>query len=149
MTTLLNSAVTDQVRQMFAESLKQPVALLFFGQEQAACDYCEDTLQLAQEVAALSDQIHLSAYDLDTHADLARQYHVDKAPTLVIAGRDGDVVHDYGIRLAGIPAGHEFSSLIHGIILVSGRESGLSTSTRQFLDELKQPVHLQVFVTPT
>jgi glutaredoxin-like protein len=56
---------------------------------------------------------------------------------------------DYGVRLAGIPSGHEFSSLIQDLILVSGRDSGLSAETRKALDDLDKPVLLQVFVTPT
>ena len=63
--------------------------------------------------------------------------------------RDGDVRTDYGVRFAGIPSGHEFSTLIHDLILVSGRDSGLSPETRAFLKGLEKPVHLQVFVTPT
>ena len=54
-----------------------------------------------------------------------------------------------GIRYAGIPSGHEFSSLIHDLILVSGRDSGLGQETRNFLKSLDSPVLLQVFVTPT
>jgi glutaredoxin-like protein len=56
---------------------------------------------------------------------------------------------DYGVRFAGIPSGHEFSSLIEGLILVSGRDSGLSGEIRKQLRGLKNPVLLQVFVTPT
>jgi len=67
----------------------------------------------------------------------------------VLAGRDGDQILDFGVRYAGIPSGHEFSSLIHDLVLVSGRDSGLSEETRQFLSSLDQPVLLQVFVTPT
>jgi alkyl hydroperoxide reductase subunit AhpF len=146
-TRLLNEAIIDQVREVF-DQLKEPVELLFFGQE-AGCEYCEDTLQLVQEVVALSDKLGVRVHDLDRDASVAKQYKVDKAPGIVIAGRDGDQILDYGIRYAGIPAGHEFSSLIHDLILVSGRDSGLDAKTRQFLAGLKEPVLLQVFVTPT
>ncbi|MBI4928736.1 MAG: thioredoxin family protein, partial [Anaerolineae bacterium] len=54
-----------------------------------------------------------------------------------------------GIRFKGIPSGHEFTSLVNTLLIVSRRESGLSADTRQFLKELTQPIHLQVFVTPT
>jgi glutaredoxin-like protein len=67
----------------------------------------------------------------------------------VIAGVDGDQILDYGVRFAGIPSGHEFSSFIHDLILVSGRDSGLSAKAREYLKALDQPVLLQVFVTPT
>ncbi len=147
MTELLNAEIQQQVRGAF-NGLKEPVHLLFFGTSND-CEYCEDTRQLAQEVVNLSDKLSLGIHDLQTDAALAEQYHVDKAPTVVIAGRDGDTITDYHIRLAGIPAGHEFASLIQNILLVSSRDSGLSPATREFIKGLTQPVRLQVFVTPT
>jgi len=62
---------------------------------------------------------------------------------------DGEQILDYGIRYAGIPSGHEFSSLINEIILVSGRDSNLNKETREYLSTINQPVLMQVFVTPT
>lgn len=147
MANLLNTEITQQVRQIFAE-LKEPVQVLFFGQK-AGCDYCADTLELVEEVAALSDKLGITAYDLDDNQAIARQFHVDKAPMLVITGRDGDQIKDYGVRFAGIPSGHEFSTLIHDLVLVSGRDSGLDTMVRDFLKKLSEPVFLQVFTTPT
>jgi glutaredoxin-like protein len=100
-------------------------------------------------VVSLSDKLSVSVFDVEADAAVAARYHVEMTPGLVIAaeGEDGPV--DYGIRYAGIPSGHEFSSLIQDLILVSGRDSGLNEQTRQFLADLKEPVHLQVFVTPT
>lgn len=147
MTNILNEEVVSQVRDVF-EQIANPVEVLFF-ERQADCEYCGQTRQMVEEVTALSDKISLSIYDLDRDEAIARQYKVDKAPGIVIAGRDGDQVLDYGIRLSGIPAGHEFSSLIHDLILVSGRDSGLSEQTRLILKNLNRPIHLQVFVTPT
>jgi alkyl hydroperoxide reductase subunit AhpF len=88
-------------------------------------------------------------YDVEADRDMAERYRVDKTPGLVIAGRDGDQLTDFGIRFAGIPAGHEFGSLVHDLLLVSRRDSGLSDSTRAFLKGVSKPVLLQVFVTPT
>lgn len=145
--TLLDEEIRGQVREVF-EQLDQDVAVLYFG-KQNDCETCDDTLQLLQEVTGLSDKLSLAVYDLDTDADIARQYHVDKTPGIVIAAKDGDTITDYGVRYAGIPAGHEFSSLIHDLVLVSGRDSGLSQETRDLLKGIEQPVHMQVFVTPT
>ena len=144
---LLNENILSQIREVF-EQLGKPVEVMFFGSK-ADCEYCDDTLQLVGEVVAISDKLNLKKYDIDADAELARQYNVDKVPGLVIAARDGDQVTDYGVRLAGIPSGHEFSTLIHDLVLVSSRESGLSQETRRFLQDVKQPVLLQVFVTPT
>ncbi|HNT23239.1 MAG TPA: glutaredoxin family protein [Anaerolineales bacterium] len=145
---LLNDEVAGQVKDVFSNQLKHPVEILFFGSKDN-CEMCDETHKLLGEVTALSDKLHLTVYDLDENKSLASQYHVSMAPTIVVAGREGDQVTDYGVRFAGIPSGYEFSSLIQGLILVSGRDSGLAPATRQALKELKKPVLLQVFVTPT
>lgn len=145
--TLLDEEIRSQVQEVFKD-LNQDIAVLFFGKEQD-CDTCADTYQLLKEVSELSDKISLAEYDLEKDAEIAQQYHVDKAPGIVIAAKDGDQLTDYGVRYAGIPAGHEFSSLIHDFLLVSGRDSGLTQQTRDLLKKVEQPVLLQVFVTPS
>jgi alkyl hydroperoxide reductase subunit AhpF len=144
---LLNDDITRQVTEFF-QQLQEPVEVLYFGRKDD-CDYCDDTRHLLEELVETSDMLALNAYDLEDDAGLAEQYRVDKVPGIVIAGRDGDQILDYGIRYSGIPAGHEFSSLINTMVLVSSRDSGLDLQTRQVLAGLKKPVHLQVFVTPT
>ena len=54
-----------------------------------------------------------------------------------------------GIQFSGTPSGYEFSTLINDILAVSRRNSGLTETTRDFLKQLNQPVHLQLFVTPS
>lgn len=147
MTQLLNDDIVQQIREAFG-GLEHPVHLMFFGSK-INCPYCDDTRQLAEEVVAISDLLSMSVYDMETDFDLARKYHVDKVPSLVIAAKEGEQVTDFGVRLAGIPAGHEFSSLIQDILLVSARDSGLNPQTREMLKALEKPVVLQVFVTPT
>lgn len=147
MTNLLNADVKKQVSEAFGQ-LKGPVQIIFFGSKEQ-CEYCDDTLKLVEEVAALSDLLSVQAFDVDGDTEVAESYNVSLTPGLVIAavGEDGPI--DYGVRYAGIPSGHEFSSLIQDLLLVSGRDSGLSEQTRKFLAGLKEPVYLQVFVTPT
>jgi glutaredoxin-like protein len=147
MEKLLNEDIITQVEEAFG-NLNQPVQILFFGSEEN-CQFCDDTRKLAEEVVILSDKLSLDVYDLEEHQDLAEQFNVDKAPTLVIAGKNGVEPTDYGIRFAGIPSGHEFSSLIQDLLTVSAQDPALSEETLSYLDSLEEPVHLQVFVTPT
>ncbi len=145
MEKILDLQVSEQVRQAFNE-MQQPVEILYFGSE-TGCETCEAARQLLEEVAALDDRIGLSLHESD---DPARaKFGIDKSPTIVIAARDGDQITDLGIRFGGIPSGHEFSTLISDIVLVSRRDSGLSQKTRDFLKGLTSPLLLQVFVTPT
>ena len=147
MATLLNADVVKQIEDAFTP-MKESVHILYFGQKEN-CDYCPDTQQLLEEVVVISDKLSIDVYDLNDDADVAEKFNVDKAPGIVIAAKDGETVSDYGIRYAGIPSGHEFTSLIQDILLVSGRDSGLAQETRDFLKALTEPVLLQVFVTPT
>ncbi|MEI7848312.1 MAG: hypothetical protein WCK35_21110 [Chloroflexota bacterium] len=94
--------------------------------------------------------LSLSIHDIDAEYDLALHYKVQgKAPAIVIAARDGEQITDYGIRYLGVPAGHEFSTLIQDLLLVSGRDSGLTQQLRTYIKSLTKPLHLEVFVTPT
>ena len=147
MAELLNADVVKQIEDAFAP-MKEAVHIMYFGQKEN-CDYCADTQKLLEEVAVISEKLSLEIYDLDKDADLAKKFNVDKAPGIVITAKDGKTISDYGVRYAGIPSGHEFTSLIQDILLVAGRDSGLMQETRDFLKELTEPVLLQVFATPT
>ncbi len=148
MTSMLDESIQTQVKEVFA-GLQHPVEILFFGSSQENCPYCEDTRQLLVEVSALSEHLNVRSYDIDQDAELALQYKVEGVPAFVLVGREGEQLMDYGIRYKGIPAGHEFSSLINDLLLVSRRDLNLGPETRKFLQELDQPIHLQVFVTPS
>lgn len=145
---MLNEDIQRQISDIFTE-LQEPVEVLFFGSQSTNCEYCGETQQLLEEVIALSERLSLTVKDFDQDSDLAKQYRVEAVPTFVILGKDGTQLLDYGIRFMGIPAGHEFTSLINDLLMVSKRESNLSPETRAYLATLKKPVHLQVFVTPT
>ncbi|MCB0291384.1 MAG: thioredoxin family protein [Calditrichaeota bacterium] len=125
------------------QDLDQPVRILNFSQEME-CNYCKETRQLLEELAALSDKITLEVYDLIKDQEVAEQFGIDKLPATVVMGEK-----DYGIRLYGIPSGFEFSTLLEDILLVSRRDSRLSPETRQQLAEVTEPTRIQVFVTPT
>ena len=146
MEKLLNEQIVGQVKDVF-NGMKEPVEILFFGSE--TCDYCTETRQLVEEVADTHASISAAYYDLDKDATMAAEFNVDKAPAIVIAAKNGDEVVNYGIQYSGIPSGHEFSTLINDILLVSGRDSGLDEATRAYLKGLETPLHMQVFVTPT
>jgi glutaredoxin-like protein len=147
MSELLKEDVKRQVRDVFV-GLPHPVQILFFG-SQSNCDYCNDTRQLLEEVVALSPSLGLTVLDLEVDSAAAKFYRVDKAPVFIVAAKDGDTLTDTGIQYAGIPSGHEFTTLIQDIVLVASRDSGLKETTREYLKALQTPIHLQVFVTPT
>jgi glutaredoxin-like protein len=147
---LLNDSVRTQVRQMF-EKIEAPVKLVMFTQGEGGaleCDMCADTRQLIGEIADLSAKIRLEVFDFVADSELAKSYNIDKIPAVIIQP-DEPKAKDYGVRLFGIPAGYEFSTLIEDILMVSQRDAGLSPETLAELGRLDRPVHIQVYVTPT
>ena len=145
---LLNDDIVRQVKDLFDSQLVNPVEMVFFTTSEH-CDTCQDTHQILTEVSAISEKIHLQEYDLDKNPQLAQVYNVEMTPYLVITGTEGDDQLDYGLRFAGIPSGYEFTSLIQAILLVSKRDSGLSSQIREELKGITHPINLKVFVTPT
>ncbi|HMQ53188.1 MAG TPA: thioredoxin family protein [Anaerolineae bacterium] len=144
--SLLKEKDRQQLIKEF-ETLQQPVKLVVFTQE-LECQFCVETRMIAEEVAALSDKITLEIYDFVTHKEIAEQYKIDKIPAMVVM-QGGDSPKDFGIRYFGIPSGYEFTTLIQGILMVSSGESGLSAETKAYAAAVTEPLHLQVFVTPT
>ena len=139
---LLPDEVKKQVRESFAD-LSNPVRLIIFTQT-LECAQCRENRQLLEEIAALSDQIATEVYDFVTDAAKVEEYGVDKIPAVAILG-DGD----HGIRFFGIPAGYEFTTLVHTIRMVGGAGSQLDENVLAQLESLTEPIHMQVFVTPT
>lgn len=147
MEKVLDPQMIKQIQQVF-DGIEQPVQILLFTSKET-CDYCNETKQLLEEVVALNNKVELSVHDIDQEPEMASRYSVMHAPGIVIAAKDEQGVKNLGIQFSGIPSGHEFSTLINDIILVSRRDSGLDAKTREYLKSLDKPVHLQVFVTPT
>lgn len=148
MAKLLNDAVAAQVQDVF-NGMTFPVRMLLFTQE--ACDYCPATQQLLDELVSMSELLSLEVHDFNADGAAAQLYQVERTPGIVLVGvsEGGASLTDYGIRYSGIPAGHEFTSLINDLVMIGSRNSGLSEATRSFLRQLDRPVHLAVFVTPT
>ncbi|NLE46725.1 MAG: glutaredoxin [Chloroflexi bacterium] len=140
--SLLDKDTAEQVRQELA-NLTSPVRLVVFTQE-FECAYCAENRQLAEELSELSDQISIEVYDFVADKDRAAEMGIDKIPAIAVVGTT-----DYGIRFYGIPAGYEFTSLLHTIKMVAAGLPTLSEETLQYLQSLDRPVELQVFVTPT
>jgi glutaredoxin-like protein len=140
--------ISDKDKKAVGDRLSKltgPVKLVIFTQEME-CQFCKETRELAEEVAALSDKISVEVKDFLKADAEAKKLGVDKIPAIAVLG-DGD--KDYGIRFYGIPAGYEFMSLLESIEIVSKGESGLSANGKEKIKGLGKPVHLQVFVTPT
>jgi len=140
---ILTESHMAKLKADLAKMLVNPVTLTVFTQE-IECDYCKETRQLAEEIGLLNDKIKIQILDLVKDREKAAEYEVDKVPAISIHGPKKSSVKFYGV-----PAGYEFNTLIKDIVQASRGETELSTETRRRLSEIKKPVHVKVFVTPT
>ncbi|MDQ1279314.1 MAG: hypothetical protein QG670_574 [Thermoproteota archaeon] len=137
------SAETREQIQKILVNLESPVKLLFFTQKDA-CPGCRQQLELLQELVKLSNKIELKVYDFILHGNEVAMYRIDKIPATMVIGKK-----DYGIRFYGLTAGYEFTSLIEAIIMVSTGHSGLNEYLETLVEDIKDRVHIQIFVTLT
>ena len=144
---ILEEKVKEEVKKIFKD-LKDPINLIVFSRDDTItvpgqeCPTCKDNEALIREVAELSDNINIKVYDIVKDKDKVKDYNIDRVPVTIVQSSK-----DFGIRLYGIPAGHEFATLLNAIQIVSKSSSQLSVETIEKLKAISKPVHIQVFVT--
>ena len=145
---LISEKDAEFLRGEFETNLVNPVKLVMFTQE-IECQFCAETRQIVEEISSLSDKISAEIYHFVTDKATAEIYDVDKIPAIAVLRVEDGEEKDYGIRFFGIPSGYEFTTVIEDIIDVSRGDSGLQPKSREAVAGITEPVHFQVFVTPT
>ena len=141
---LLKDKDRKAVQQRLAR-LETGVTLVCFTQEME-CLFCEQTRELVEEVASLSEKINVEVNDFVQDKKRADELGIDKIPAVAVLQPDGT---DFGLRFFGIPSGYEFMSLLESLEMVSRGTSGLSAENAERIKAVREPMELQVFVTPT
>ncbi|AFK06664.1 Glutaredoxin-like domain protein [Mesotoga prima MesG1.Ag.4.2] len=143
MAKLLPDNITKQVKEIFSNMEGSVKALLFKSEKN--CDYCSTAEQMLQELSELEAKISYEVHELDS--EMADKYSVELAPSIILLTPDGD---DKGVRFLGIPAGHEFGSLLQNIVSFSkGAIPELSEESIKKIETISSPVDIKVFVTTT
>jgi alkyl hydroperoxide reductase subunit AhpF len=94
--------------------------------------------ELLRELAALSSLLEVAA----APAPLLPGLEEDAPVVITLTGRSRG-----GVHLAGTPAGYEVPILVNAIIDVSRGETGLSPATVKVLEDLRNPVAVQMLVS--
>lgn len=136
-------------RRVVAErlaSIEHPVRLLFFTQTIGAPESTLVARQILDEVATLHDNVTVEEVNFVLEKERAAAYGIEDIPAVVLLQNDTDT----RMRFLGAPSGYEFMSLIDAVVLAGTTGSGLSETTRQRVkSEVKEPLDILVFVTPT
>ena len=149
--SLISAQDRTQLKRTFRKDLTGDVNLRVFTQRPSPltipgreCRYCAQTEQLMEELSALSTKLKLETVDFYEEPQLAQENGVERIPAIVLSSDDSSRVKFYGI-----PLGYEMSTIVEDIKTISRGVSPLTRETRKQLRRVNQPVHIQVFVTPT
>ena len=156
----LRPADAERVRQRLAADLEDDVDITLFaapasglfvpGRDESTTG--KQAQALLTEVADLSERIHLRVVNPRTDPDEATAYGVELDPAVVIEKRavDGEEKPVAGrVRMYGLPSGYEFMTLLDAVTAASRVTPTLRPDTVEALGRITDPLHLQVFVTPT
>lgn len=169
--TIIADKDRPAVRDLLARELVEDVELLLFTRgrsypfESGRQDgqSCAETRELLEELAKLSDQLHLTIHDVDAEPAAATLYNVTALPTVIVrrrrnateAAQNDASAHSApgeigaNVRFLGLPGGYEFSTLLADVVDISKGRTDLSAGALDVVRAIDTPVHVQVFVTPT
>ncbi|MCA9973366.1 MAG: hypothetical protein KC425_24270 [Anaerolineales bacterium] len=122
----------------FLRQLPNPVQLHYWGLEDASPEE-KEALRLCR---ALAD-----AYDVLSLRTFSRRASYPYYPVLGFMGLDGEKKIDYGLRIIGLPAGYQLTSLIAAIQAVSFQGVTLEPVTRIKLKQLQTDVKLELITS--
>ncbi len=127
--SLLDDSLKTQLRG-YLERLVSPIELLTYTD---SSDASRELLQLVQDIAEQSDQIRVRE---GAEADARR-------PAFGIA-RSGESAR---VHFAGLPLGHEFTSLVLALLQVSGYAPKIEAERIEQIRALNTPLHFETYVS--
>jgi len=137
----LDEETRKQIIEMF-EHLQNDVTIHLFTEDHS-CLYCNDTRDMVNLVAELSDKVKVEEHSGALTSEIATKMGVEHHPAIVLHGKE-----PYKIKFYGIPAGHEFGALIGSIIDVSNGVAPLLPDIIDDIQSIDKPIRIRVFVTP-
>lgn len=104
--------------------------------------HTDDVLALARQLATLHPGLSVTPYDLERHADRAREEGITMVPATVLrsTGRS--------IQTVGYFSGALFQALLDLLWLISNGNSPVSPATRAALQAIETDVVMEALVTP-
>ncbi len=140
--TLFNEELQEQLVEVFNE-MKQEITLVLFTKE-GECYTCEETKAYMQEIAALTNKIHLVEKKIETDLEDVKKYNIEMVPSVIFLNDKG--LYE-GVKFNGIPAGHEINSFVSAVLEVSGAGEEAPDELKAWLENIKMPVNIKVFIT--
>lgn len=129
-----------QIKELF-KRLPYTVPIYLFTDRRQPREIAEAARNLVKIFQGLSEKIAFEEHDLND--DLAKEWHVDRAPTLVFAP------DRYRVRYLGVPLGEEGRTFLEMLLLMGVGSSNLSPESQKMMARVTDDRTVRVFVSPT
>lgn len=126
----LDSNIKNQLKA-YMEKLVHPIAIVASSDDSPKS---AEMMELLNELADLSEKIHLS-------------HHQDALTPSFAIKRYETGAEDVGIRFAGIPMGHEFTSLVLALLQVGGHPLKLEAEKIAQVAAIEGSFHFETFIS--
>ncbi len=126
---MLDTALKTQL-QAYLTKLQQPISIVASLDDS---DKSREMQALLQEIASLSDKITLTESRNDS----------ERKPSFGITR----VGHDMGIRFAGIPLGHEFTSLVLALLWAGGHPPKVEPEVIEQIKAIEGDFEFETFIS--
>lgn len=142
------------IADFLAQRLIGPVAIEVWTQQDSElvrtdrdpCSFCDQVTTAARQFASLHPAISLTRYDLDRHADRAREAGIERPPVTVIRGRGHE------LRLVGLWSGVLFPAFMEAVVYASTGAPPLQASTLETLaavdESLDADLEVELLIAP-
>ena len=128
---MLDATIKGQL-QAYLERVTQPIEIVA---NLDGSDKSREMQEMLEDIAGLSGKISLELrHDTD-----------ERAPSFSL-NRPGEKI---GLRFAGIPLGHEFTSLVLALLQVGGHPPKVEADVIEQVKQLEGPFHFETFVSLT
>jgi len=138
---LISEEDKKYLREEFDKALKREVEILYFGEQGKGSQYSIQTKELLEELVALNDNLSLTLKNCDD-ADEMKSEGLSFCPSIKVKSERSGFVNFYGI-----PAGHEFISLVEAINDMGSNNLSLPDDVVEGLKGIDENVDIKVFIT--
>jgi glutaredoxin-like protein len=139
--SLISEQDKEYLQEEFGRNLKRKVELLYFEEKGKESEYSLQTKELLKELVALNDNLSLTLKNCED-AGAMESEGLYLCPSIKVKSERSGFVNFYGI-----PAGHEFTSLIEAINDMGSDNLSLPDDVIKGLKEIDSPVDIKVFIT--
>lgn len=138
---LISEEDRKYLEEEFKNNINREVKLLYFRKEGDESEYSKQAKELLEELASLNDNLSLVVESCD-NTERMESEELTLCPSIKIKSERSGFVNFYGI-----PAGHEFISLVEAIKDMGSDNLSLPDDVVKSLEEIKEPVDIKVFIT--